>query len=63
MAGGVLSAAGPRFMGVLFGFAGKIEGFRFLVYLVVDSSTRDIHRFPLKGHASFFLLFLLLFAV
>ena len=38
-------------IGVLFGgFGTKIDGFRFLVYLVVSSSTRDIHLFALKGH-------------
>ena len=39
-------------IGVLFGcFGRKIDGFRFLVYLVFFfSSTRDIHLFAPKGH-------------
>ena len=37
-------------IGVLFGcFGRKIDGFRFPFYLVVQSSTREIRLFPLKG--------------
>ena len=40
----------PVCIGVLFGCFGRKIAWRFLVYLVVQSSIRETHLFPLKGH-------------
>ena len=45
--GGRAGAIGGSLFG---GVARKIDGFRFLVYLVVSSSTRETRLFARKGH-------------